>query len=276
MNNETNIINASNIENLNISEEELPNVISEQFKAITDIDKLIQEAKNRCNNAKETAESMIIAKTINKKDAINATQDAVRSIADAQSALYESQKMLFEYQQKMANGMRYLLVLGASSIAMNKVVIAELEAKLKQATKEQLSQKSREELINVIKLLREQESAFSKQDRMSEQISKHSQIINKHEDELLNINKFNVEQDNVNKKHNEIIKENTLRNEIQDNQIAAIVKKDIEQDTEIKRQSDVDIQHENELKKLKTLSYIGIGIGIVATILSIINIILSQ
>ena len=52
-----------------------------------------------------------------------------------------------------AMDMRYLLVLGASSIAMNRVVIAELEAKLKQATKEQLSEKAREELIGVIKLL---------------------------------------------------------------------------------------------------------------------------
>ena len=159
---EKNITDLSEIENINISEEDLPDVISEQFEAIVDIDKRIIEAENRCATAKETADKMILAKALNQKDAINATQDAVRSLAEAQTALSEAQRMLFENQQKMADGMRYLLVLGASSIAMNRVVIAELEAKLKQATKEQLSEKAREELIGVIRLLRDQESAFSR------------------------------------------------------------------------------------------------------------------
>ena len=114
---EKNITDLSEIENINISEEDLPDVISEQFEAIVDIDKRIVEAENRCATAKETADKMILAKALNQKDAINATQDAVRSLAEAQTALSEAQRMLFENQQKMADGMRYLLVLGASSIA---------------------------------------------------------------------------------------------------------------------------------------------------------------
>ena len=99
-------------------------------------------------------------------------------------------KLLFGLQPKML--MRYLLILGASSIAMNRnlIVIAELESKLKKATAEQLSEAARQELIGVIKLLREQESAFSKQDRMSEEIKAHGA-------EIVGIKEVDKKQDKV-------------------------------------------------------------------------------
>ena len=261
---EKNVTDIAELENINISEEELPDVISEQFKAIVEIDKRITEAEVSCATAKETADKMILAKALNQKDAINATQDAVRSLAEAQTALSDAQRMLFENQQKMADGMRYLLVLGASSIAMNRVVIAELEAKLKQATKEQLSEKARDELMGVIKLLREQESAFSKQDRMSDQIKTHGR-------EIETIHRVDALQDETDKKHDSLIAENASKNAEQDKQIAEGVKKDVEQDSEIKRQQKVDSQHEEQLKKLRTLGWIGIEIAVCALIVAIVG-----
>ena len=257
-----NVMDIAELENINISEEELPDVISEQFKAIVEIDKRIAEAEVSCATAKETADKMILAKALNQKDAINATQDAVRSLAEAQTALSDAQRMLFENQQKMAEGMRYLLVLGASSIAMNRVVIAELEAKLKQATKEQLSEKAREELIGVVRLLREQESAFSKQDRMSDQIKSHGK-------EIETIHHIDAMQDETDKRHDSLIAENASKNVEQDEQIAAGVRKDREQDSEIQRQQNVDKQHDEQLKKIKTLAWIGIGIAVCALIVAI-------
>lgn len=260
--NESNVTEFTEIENINIGEEELPDVISEQFLAIVEIDKKIQEATENCATAKANADKMILAKAMNKKEAINSTQDAVRSLSEAQAALTEAQKMLFENQQRMANGMRYLLVLGASTISMNRVVIAELEAKLKHATKEQLSEKAREELIGVIRLLREQESAFSKQDRMSDQI-------NSHDLEIEAIHHVDAMQDETDKKHDSLIAENATKNVEQDEQIAAGVRKDREQDSEIQRQQNVDKQHDEQLKKAKTLALIGIGIAVCALIVAI-------
>ena len=259
-----NVMDIAELENINISEDELPEVISEQFKTIVEIDKRIAEAEISCTTAKETADKMILAKALNQKDAINATQDAVRSLAEAQTALSEAQRMLFENQQKMADGMRYLLVLGASSIAMNRVVIAELEAKLRQATKEQLSEKARVELIDVVRLLREQESAFSKQDRMSDQIKSHGK-------EIEIIHRVDAMQDETDKKHDSLIAENASKNVEQDEQIAAGVKKDREQDSEIQRQQNVDRQHDEQLKKVKTLAWIGIGIAICALVVAIVG-----
>jgi hypothetical protein len=261
---ELNIHEIADLDGISISEEELPDVISEQFKAIIEIDKRIQEATDNCSVAKEIADKMILAKALNQKDAINSTQDAVKSLAESQTALTEAQRMLFENQQKMANGMRYLLVLGASSIAMNRVVIAELEAKLKRATKEQLSEKAREELIGVIRLLREQESAFSKQDRMSEQIKNHGK-------EIKRIQSVDALQDEKDRRHDTLIAENASKNEEQDEQIAAGAKKDKEQDREIQRQRKVDKMHDEQLRKIKALALIGVGIALCALIIAIIG-----
>ena len=46
---EKNITDLSEIENFNISEEDLPDVISEQFEAIVDVDKRIVEAEKGCH-----------------------------------------------------------------------------------------------------------------------------------------------------------------------------------------------------------------------------------
>lgn len=250
---EKNTTEITEIENINISEEDLPDVISEQFKAIVEIDKRIQEATDNCASAKEFADKMILAKGLNQKDAINSTQDAVKSLAEAQTALSDAQRMLFENQQKMADGMRYLLILGASSIAMNRVVITELEAKLKQAAGEQLSEKAREELIEVIKLLREQESAFSRQDRISEQIKSHGK-------EIETIHRVDAMQDEIDKKHDLLIAENASKN--------------VEQDSEIQRQQDVDKRHDEQLKKIKMIAWIGFGVAVCALVVAIVGLFL--
>ena len=65
--NEINISDVSEVENLIISEEELPDVISEQFNAIIEIDKRIREANEMCEKSKKQADKMIVAKIINKK-----------------------------------------------------------------------------------------------------------------------------------------------------------------------------------------------------------------
>lgn len=239
----------SAIEEIDIGEESLPEAVSAQFLAISEIDLRIQEAEKNCATAKEIADKMILAKTLNQKDAINTTQDAVRSIAEAQEKLSNAQKTLFEYQQKMASSMRYLLMLGASNIAMNRIVISELEKKLSHATKEQLSENARNELINVIRLLKEQESAFSTQDRLSEKIKIHS-------NEIDNIHRIDENQDETDKRHDELIAKNASKN--------------TEQDDEIFRQQKVDEKHDKQLRIMKILVGSAMVIAVSALVIAII------
>lgn len=242
---------------IKISEEEMPVAVSETLSTISEIDSLIVEAEQKCVIAKESAEKQSTIKSSKTKEAIISTQDAVRSLADSQAVIVDTQKMLFEYQQKLTDSLRYLLILGTSSIAMNRLVISELESKLRNASKEELSQKAREELIGVVKLLREQESAFSKQDRMSEQINENKKAVKLHEEEIVRIHQTDAEQDAIDKKH--------------DKQIADGEKKDIEQDTEIKRQQNIDKRHDIELNKIKNIAMSGTVIAVVALILAILG-----
>lgn len=253
------IIIPEDIDDIQIADEDLPDVISEQFDHIVEIDKQIAIAEAKCAKAKELAESQVAAKGVHKSEAITTTQNAVRSIVDAQTSLAEAQKMLFENQQKMAAGMRYLLVLGASSIAMNKIVIAELEKKLKQASAEELSQAARQELIGVIKLLREQESAFSKQDRMSEELSETAKTVKKHGAEIIDIKEVDKKQTEKDVEHDGLIAKNANKN--------------VEQDNEIQRQKKVDEGHDVLLKQVKTIAIIGLGIASLALVLAIIALI---
>lgn len=250
------IIIPDDLDSIEITEDELPDVISEQFKNIVEIDKQIILAEEKCTIAKELAEKQVKAKSTNKTEAINSTQSAVRSIVDAQTSLAEAQKLLFDNQQKMAAGMRYLLILGSSSIAMNRIVIAELEGKLKKASEEELSKAARQELINVIKLLREQESAFSKQDRMSEQLSETAKTVKVHGAEIVGIKEVDRKQSEKDVEHDGLIAKNASKN--------------LEQDTEIQRQKKVDEGHDVLLKQVKTLAIVGIGIATIALLLAII------
>lgn len=242
------------IENyLNISEEELPNVISDQFQKIIEIDKAIKAATENCEIAKSKAEKMICSKFGNDKKAINSTQDVVKSIADAQISLGIAQKVLFENQQKMADGMRYLLIIGASSIAINKAVVTSIKLKLKQASQEELSEATRKELIRVIKLLREQEDAFSKQDRMSEKID----FIDK---EIESIHLIDEQQNEKDEEHDKSIAQNKSINDEQANQIEKLQKKANKQD--------------ESLKQIKIISIISGVVALASCVLSVIALII--
>ena len=57
--NEDKIMNITDIENMDINEESLPEAVSAQFQAISEIDKRIQEAERNCATAKEIADKMV-------------------------------------------------------------------------------------------------------------------------------------------------------------------------------------------------------------------------
>ncbi len=268
------IVDFENLEQVDIPESEVPAVISEQYKNILEIDAKIQFANEKCAEAKSIAEAQTRVKGLNKAEAINSTQDAVRSIADAQTVLADAQKALLVNQQKMADGMRFLLMLGASSIAMNRMVIEQLEAKLKRAESEQLSQSAKDELIGVVRLLREQESTFQKQERMSAQIAENKKAVKAHTQDIAEIRKIDEVQDKKDIEHDSKIAEINKIDEQQN-------KKDFEHDSKIaeinkvdEEQTRKDAEHDESLKKLKILAWLGIGLACGAIVLAVVAIVI--
>ena len=70
------------LEGIEISEEEMPGIISQQFDKIVEIDKRIAVAEEKCASSKALAEKQVAAKGIHKSEAITTTQNAVRSLVD--------------------------------------------------------------------------------------------------------------------------------------------------------------------------------------------------
>ena len=208
----------NNLLQQNISIEQLPTIIGDTYKNITEVDRKISNAVSKADEAKTLAD--IASKKEagwsffggDKKEAIEALQSAAISQANALSDSVDANKQLFENQKKMSDALRYLFGLGVANMAANRTVVQELELKLQNASKEELSELARQEITNVILQLRAQED-------MQYKLEKHNRILREHKGEidkiLGEINSFEERckvilestetlQDDVNKKEKEL------------------------------------------------------------------------
>ena len=208
----------NNLLQQNFSIEQLPTIIGDTYKNITEVDRKISNAVSKAEEAKALAD--IASKKEagwsffggDKKEAIEALQSAAISQANALSDSVDANKQLFENQKKMSDALRYLFGLGVANMAANRTVVRELELKLQNASKEELSELARQEITNVILQLRAQED-------MQYKLENHNRILREHKGEidkiLGEINSFEERckvilertetlQDDVNKKEKEL------------------------------------------------------------------------
>ncbi len=254
------ILRETTLDQIEVTEENAPQVIAMQVKSIVEVDKLLQEARSECELASKAASAQVAPKGLNASDAIRSTQGVVKSMAQANLSLAQAQKALLVNQQKMAEGMRFLLLVGASSISMNRMVITQLEAKLKQAEQEELSATVADELIGVIRLLKEQESTFQKQEKLSNQISQAQKEVKSNAKDIQEIRKVDEAQSKKDEEHDEKIEENATKNQAQDEELNSLRK--------------VDDEHEKKFKRMFVLAGVGFGVALVALILSIVAIVI--
>ena len=207
-----------NLPQLNISIEQLPTIIGNTFKHISEVDRKILNAVSRAEEAKKLADEASQKNAgwsffgSDKKEAIEALQSAAISQANALSDSVDANKELFNNQKKMSEALRYLFGLGVANIAANRTVVRELELKLKNASPEELSELARQEITNVILQLRAQEDLQYK-------LENHDRILREHKvdiDKILGeINSFEERckvilertetlQDDVSKKEKEL------------------------------------------------------------------------
>ena len=208
----------SNLPQQNISIEQLPTIIGNTFKHISEVDRKISNAVSRAEEAKKLADEASQKNAgwsffgSDKKEAIEALQSAAISQANALSDSVDANKELFNNQKKMSEALRYLFGLGVANIAASRTVVRELELKLKNASQEELSELARQEITNVILQLRAQED-------MQYKLENHDRILREHKvdiDKILGeINSFEERckdildrtetlQDDVSKKEKEL------------------------------------------------------------------------
>ena len=169
----------SNLPQQNISIEQLPTIIGNTFKHISEVDRKISNAVSRAEEAKKLADEASQKNAgwsffgSDKKEAIEALQSATVSQANALSDSVDANKELFNNQKRMSEALRYLFGLGVANMAANRTVVRELELKLKNASQEELSELARQEITNVILQLRAQED-------MQYKLENHDRILREH------------------------------------------------------------------------------------------------
>ena len=169
----------SNLPQQNISIEQLPTIIGNTFKHISEVDRKSSNAVSRAEEAKKLADEASQKHAgwsffgSDKKEAIEALQSAAISQANALSDSVDANKELFNNQKKMSEAIRYLFGLGVANMAANRTVVRELELKLKNASQEELSELARQEITNVILQLRAQED-------MQYKLENHDRILREH------------------------------------------------------------------------------------------------
>ncbi|WP_031532972.1 MULTISPECIES: hypothetical protein [unclassified Bacteroides] len=154
----------------NVKLEDLPSVITKTFNRISEIE---NKLKNAENNAKTAEKSANEAKQKSagwswdgkdKKLAIEALQQAVVDQAECVSSTIEANKEILDNQKELSKAVNYLFGLGVVNVAANRTVVRQLEMKLRDASKEELSEFARIEIESVIKQLRAREDI---QDRIN-------------------------------------------------------------------------------------------------------------
>ena len=98
------------------------------------------------------------------------------SLADAQAAAMSAQERQFEYQQKLSDITKFLFRLGLTNIAMNRVVVEELEYRLRNATQEELDDLARAEIENLLKRLKMQQDIDQKQTEQMKLIKEQAEL----------------------------------------------------------------------------------------------------
>ncbi len=160
----------------NVDEKQVPELIQSQFTIMGDLKKEIERASNKAFEAKEAVINEVDASSLSKKAAIESLQSATLDLANAQESAMNAQKLQFDYQQKLADITKFLFRLGLTNIAMNRVVVEELEYKLRNASQEEIDDLARAEIENLLKRLKMQQDIDQKQTELTKLLKEQADI----------------------------------------------------------------------------------------------------
>lgn len=149
---------------------DFPHILTQQVSLIIENSEKIVEAGDKAKKAKAAAEKAKNEKVkwYNKTASIEALQEALEPIIDALDGQTDIADSLSKSIRAISDATSFLFVLGVSNMAANRMVIRELELKLSDASKEQLSALAQLELQNVLYQLKAQEDTFLRIEKLEE------------------------------------------------------------------------------------------------------------
>jgi len=161
---------------------DIPKIITKQVHQINVLERKISEVIQEATKAKEAAinanEKIGLS---GRKKAIEQLQSSGREIASAIQVSAQAHQQSFEFQKELADISKFLIGLGVSNIAQNRIVVRELEMKMNGASKEQISDLAKQELLSVIRQLKAQEHIQERLERLSSTIKEHKVKLTRYE-----------------------------------------------------------------------------------------------
>lgn len=161
-----------------VNVDQLPKIISNQIDTISALEKKVNDCDASAKKAmayvdgqmtryEEKGKWIFKHRSGNTKDIIEDTQEAIDNLASAQQVTAEALKQSFDFQRKLAETSKYLFDLGCANVTVNRISVRAIEAKLNGASKKDISELARQEMLAVVKQLKEQEDILKKQEDLN-------------------------------------------------------------------------------------------------------------
>ena len=180
----------SGIVSVNI--ETIPNIVAGRIEDISALENEVKQSEESAKDAMHFVSTQMARyqekgvwifrhRAGNTKDIVKDTQVSVEKLAAAQQVSVSAMKKSFEFQKKLAETSKYLFELGCVNITVNRIAVSAIEAKLNGASKEEISELARQEMMAVVRQLKEQEDILKKQEFLSSKVKENSSRLNEKE-----------------------------------------------------------------------------------------------
>lgn len=222
-----------------LNPDEMPSIIGSQVEELDKLDKKVKAALEKARNAQDSANSAkekSVSMLWGKTEAIEALQSSGYALSEAVISSAEAHEIGFEFQTKLAEISKYLFALGVSSLAQNRMVVRELELKLKGASAAKLSELARKEVHSVVMQLKAQEDILCKQERLTMKVKS---LDNQLQSQIYK----DVE-------HDEMLLRQIAKDKQHDEMLQLQAKKDLLHDEQLAHQAEIDRQHDEALSML--------------------------
>ncbi len=183
-----------------INKEDIPKIISSNIDNLLKYEAKIEKSDEKAKDAmKYISEEMkkyknesilgIKYKSGNTKEIIEDTQKGIERLLECVKVNTEAQEVAFKYCKQLAETTTYLFKLGCTNIAINRITVRAIEKKLEGASKEEISELAREELLKVARQLKQQEDLLKKEEANSKILKEHEEKLAKSMIDVLKLNK---------------------------------------------------------------------------------------
>ena len=242
-----------NFEMTDFKPSELPQIITSQVQKIKTLAEKVENAKRKAKIARDAAQDANKKMNVfsGRKEAIEQLQSSGKSIASAVEENAEAHQLSFEFHKELAEISKFLFGLGVTNIAQNRMVVRELELKMKGASVGEISELAKQELISVVRQLKQSEDILHKLDQNKNNLRRLNERLSLLSDDNEKLNQDIVIVREWNKNHDVQLATLIKASEIHDTKLSALQESDKVYDTELAALIKVNNVHNAELESFR-------------------------